>query len=112
MAIPHAKPAEVINVRPLGSAFAGAQTTTLVKTDALEVIRLVLPAAKALKPHEVPGEVTVQCLEGEVAFGTADSECVLTAGDLIYLSGSEEHSVRAKEDSSLLLTILLHHKKS
>lgn len=52
MAIPHAKPAEVIDVRPLGARLRDTQTTTLVKTDALEVIRLVLPAGKEIQRHK------------------------------------------------------------
>lgn len=110
MAIPHAKPADVIDVRPLGVALKNARTTTLVKTDSLELIRIVLPAGKDIKPHDVPGEITVQCLEGKVAFCTGESECELTAGKMIYLAGSDEHALRAVEDSSLLVTILLQHK--
>jgi len=110
MAIPHAKPAELIDVSALGSNLKGAQTTTLVKTDSLEVIRLVLPAGKELKPHEVPGEITVQCLEGKVAFCAGDSECELMAGKLLYLAGSAQHSLRGVEDASLLVTILLKQK--
>ena len=112
MAIPHAKPAEVIDISALGSNLKSAQTTTLVKTDALEVIRLVLPAGKEVKPHEVPGEITVQCLEGKVAFSVGGLEVELTAGKLIYLAGSDEHSLRAVEDASLLVTILLKRKAS
>jgi quercetin dioxygenase-like cupin family protein len=112
MAIPHARPAEVIDVHPLGAQMKEAQTTTLVKTDALEVIRLVLPAGKEVKPHEVPGEITVQCLEGNVAFCAGDSECELTAGKLVYLAGSDKHSLRAVEDASLIVTILLKHKEA
>lgn len=111
MAIPRAKPAEVIDVRPLGSRLAAAQTTTLIKTDALEVIRLVLPAAKDFAPHVVAGEITLQCLEGEIEFRAEDSRCDLAAGELLYLRGGEEHSLRAKVDSSLLLTILLKPKQ-
>lgn len=111
MAIPHAKPAEVIDVRPLGAGLKDAQTTTLVKTDCLEVNRLVLPADKEIKQHNVPGEITVQCLEGNVLFSTEESECELTAGKLLYLSGSDDHALRAVEDSSLLVTILLEHKQ-
>ena len=33
MAIPHAQPGEVIDVRPLGPALAGARTTALVKSE-------------------------------------------------------------------------------
>src|SRR3954470_8891261 len=35
-AIPHAQPGEVVDVRPLGPALAGAMTTALVKTESLE----------------------------------------------------------------------------
>jgi quercetin dioxygenase-like cupin family protein len=112
MAIPHAKPVETIDLSPLGAELKNARTTTLVKTDSLEVIRLVLPAGKDIKPHEVPGEVTVQCLEGKVAFRAGEAECELIAGQLIYLTGSDTHSLRAIEDSALLVTILLQHKSS
>lgn len=112
MAIPHAKPVETIDVCPLGAELKNARTTTLVKTDSLEVIRLVLLAGKDIKPHEVPGEVIVQCLEGKVAFRTGEVDCELTAGKLIYLAGADQHSLRAVEDSSLLVTILLQHKGS
>jgi len=32
----------------------------------------------------------------------------LSAGDWIYLDGGEEHSVKALEDSALLLTIIFN----
>ena len=111
MAIAHAKPTEVIDVRPLGAELKEAQTATLIKTDCLEVIRLVLPAGKEIKRHSVPGEITIQCLEGNVAFSTEQSDRELTAGKLLYLNGSDDHAVRAVEDSSLLVTILLEHKQ-
>ena len=68
MAIPHAKSGEVIDIRPLGSALAQARTTTLVKTKTLEIIRLVIPSGKEIPEHQAHGEITVQCLEGRVAF--------------------------------------------
>lgn len=112
MAIPHAQPAEAVDVRPLGNRLPTAQTTTLIKTESLEVIRLVLPAGKEFAPHRVAGEITLQCLEGEIALHAGDSLCVLAAGQLVYLRGSMEHSLRANVDSSLLLTILLSPKHS
>lgn len=112
MAIPHAQPAEAIDVRPLGNRLGAAQTTTLIKTESLEVIRLVLPAGKDFPPHKVAGEITLQCLEGKIEFHAGDTHCALAAGQLVYLRGSEEHSLRADVDSSLLLTILLIPKHS
>lgn len=107
MAIQHASPTEVIDLSPLGDDVHQTPTTTLIKTDSLEVIRLVLPAGKAIKPHHVAGEITVQCLEGRVAFHAEESNIELTTGTMIYLAGSTVHSLKAVEDSTVLVTILL-----
>jgi quercetin dioxygenase-like cupin family protein len=107
MAIPHAQPGEPVSVRPLGSALAATKTTTLIKTNTLEVLRLVVPAGKDIPPHHTPGEITVQCLEGRIAFTALGTTRELTAGDLLYLPGNEAHSLRGIEDASVLVTILL-----
>lgn len=110
MALPHAKSAEVIDITPLGAALDAAQTKTLIKTNHLELIRLVLPAGRKIKRHSVPGEITVQCLEGHVVLSTEVEKSEMVAGNLVYLSGADEHALLAVEDSSLLVTILLQHK--
>lgn len=107
MAIHHAAPAEVFEVRPLGSTLRESKTSTLVKTDTLEVIRIVLPAGKQLPPHQVEGEITVQCLEGRMAFDVEGTEHELSQGQMLYLSGGATHALRGIEDSSVLVTILL-----
>ncbi len=110
MAIPHAQPAEVVNVRPLGANLSQARTETLIKTDALEVIRLVATAGKEIAQHEVPGEITLQCLEGQIELTANGKTQRLSAGELVYLPGSTPHAVRAVENASVLLTILLRPK--
>lgn len=112
MAIPHATSGEVIDIRPLGEALTRAITTTLVKTDNLEVIRLVVPAGKDLPPHRVAGEITVQCLEGRVGFTVGSTTRELAAGQMLYLVGNETHSLRGIEDASVLLTILLQQQRT
>ena len=107
MAIPHAKPGEVVDVRPLGSALASSQTMTLVRAEQVEVIRLVVPAGMDIAEHKAKGEIVVQCLEGRVAFTAFGKTQNLEAGRLLYLPGREPHSVKGIEDASLLLTILL-----
>lgn len=109
MAIHHAQPAEVIDLAPLGEQLRARRTTTLIKTDSLEVTRLVLPAGKWLPEHHVPGEITVLCLEGRVVFGAGDIERELSRGHLLYLDGGRPHHVRAVEDSTLLVSIVLTH---
>jgi quercetin dioxygenase-like cupin family protein len=107
MAIQHAKPGEVVDVRPLGSALASSQTTTLVRAQQVEAIRLVVPAGKEIAEHKAKGEITVQCLEGRVAFTAFGKSQNLEAGKLLYLPTGEPHSVQGIEDGSILLTILL-----
>ncbi|HEY8504892.1 MAG TPA: cupin domain-containing protein [Gemmataceae bacterium] len=107
MAIPHAKPGELVDVRPLGSALASAQTRTLVRGEQVEVIRLVVPAGKEIEEHKAKGEITVQCLEGKVGFTALGRTQQLEAGTLLYLPTGEPHSLKGIEDASLLLTILL-----
>ncbi|WP_439629420.1 cupin domain-containing protein [Gemmata sp.] len=107
MAVAHARPGEVIDVRPLGPALATASTGTLLKTEKVEVIRLVMAAGKALAEHKARGEITVQCLEGKIAFTALGRTHDLAAGQMLYLPAGEPHSVRCLEDASLLLTVVL-----
>jgi len=111
MAIPHAKSGEVVDVRPMGAKLSGTITHTIVKTDDLEVIRIVLLAGNELPPHAVPGDITVQCLEGKVDFRVGEVNRELTEGKFLYVEGGGLHALRASEDSSLLVTILLKPKK-
>lgn len=107
MAIHHATSAEVFDIRPLGARLRGAITNVLVKTDTLEVIRIVLPAGKQLPPHRVEGEITVQCLEGRIEFDADGTLHELTQGQMLFLAGGATHALRGIDDSSVLVTILL-----
>jgi quercetin dioxygenase-like cupin family protein len=107
MAIPHAKPGDIVDVRPMGSALVSAATKTLIRAEHLEVIRLVVPAGKEIEEHKAKGEIIVQCLEGRVAFTAFGKTQSLAAGTLLYLPTGEPHSVKGIESASLLLTILL-----
>jgi quercetin dioxygenase-like cupin family protein len=106
MAIHHAKSGEVVEL-PLGTGLRTSTTTTLVKTNELEVIRLILPAGKEIPVHQAPGAITVQCLEGRVLFTAHEKSQELDAGKFLYLTPTEPHSLKGVEDSSLLVTIVL-----
>jgi quercetin dioxygenase-like cupin family protein len=107
MAQPHAQSGEVVSVLPLGQRLGGARTTALLKAEQLEIVRIVLHAGKSLREHSAPGEITVQCLEGEVEFRTPGAVHMLHAGDFLHLRRGEPHSLAARRDASLLLTICL-----
>ncbi len=107
MAIHHAISGEPIDVRPLGTRLADAESVALFKSDDLEVIRLVLPRGKSLPVHRVEGGITIQCIEGRIDLAADDRAVALRAGELVFVSAGIEHSVSAAEDSSALLTIAL-----
>lgn len=112
MALKHARPGEVVNLRPLGrEALAGAKTGAIVKSDAFEAVRLVVQAGKEIPSHKVAGPITLQCIEGRVQLGLETGTLDLGPGDWVYLEGGAPHSVRGVEDASLLLTILFEPKK-
>ena len=108
MAILHAQSGEVVDVRPLGVSIADSKTTALIKTQHFEVLRMVILASKEIAEHKAKGDIIVQCLEGHITFSTKEKNLELRAGHMLYLKTGEPHSLKAIEDSSLLLTMLLH----
>lgn len=107
MALQHAQSSEVVSVRPLGAVLPQAMTSAVIKAQQLEVIRVVLPAGKSLRQHDTPGEITVQCLEGEVEFQVGPRTHMLQPGDFLHLAPRAPHALRALQDASLLVTICL-----
>ncbi len=106
MAVHHARPGEVVDLKPLGDGLRDARTTAIVKSEAFEAVRLVVLAGREIPPHQVPGPIMLHCLEGRVLLGLGDLTLEVAAGQWVYLDGGARHSVKAIEDSSLLLTIL------
>lgn len=106
MPLHHAKPGEAVDLRPLGAELPNTGTTALVKTESFEAVRLIVKAGAEVPPHQVAGNVTLHCLEGRVVLGLQDAALDLPVGKWVYLDGGTRHSVKAIEDSSLLLTIL------
>lgn len=107
MAIAHAESGQLIDVRPLAGKLPESRTTALFKTDELEVMRLVLMGGKSMPMHSVKGEITVQCLEGEVEFTANGQARGMKAGQLLWLEGNLKHALTALKDASLLVTIAL-----
>jgi len=106
MALHHAEPGEIVNLKPLGSQLKDSRTTAIIKSPRFEAIRLVVLAGKEIPSHHVSGNITLHCLEGRVSLGLTRSTIELAAGEWVYLARGEVHAVKGVEDSSLLLTIL------
>jgi quercetin dioxygenase-like cupin family protein len=107
MAIPHANPGDIVDVRPLGAGLADARSVALFKSDDLELMRLVLPAGRSLPPHQVAGDFVIQCLEGAIEVDAQGQRHTLQAGQLLYLPGGAPHGVTALQDASALVTVAL-----
>jgi len=107
MALHHAKPGEIVDLAPMGSKLADARTAAIIKADHFETIRLIVHAGTEIPQHQVAGEITLHCLEGHVELGVDPAPIALKANEWVYLEGGAPHSVKAIEDSSVLLTIFL-----
>jgi len=107
MALPHATSAQPIDIQPLGTRLASARTVALFKATDIEVMRLILLAGSSVPPHKVAGDITIQCIEGKIEVTAEGRSQILTASQLMYLSGGALHSLAGIEDASVLVTIAL-----
>jgi nucleotide-binding universal stress UspA family protein len=101
-----AKPGDIVDVRPLGTALAASRTKTLARAEGLEVIRLVVRSGEEVPEQQAKGVMVVLCLEGRVAFTALGKRQDLQAGELLYLPTGAPYSVKGVEGASLLLTTL------
>ena len=108
MALIHAAPATPIDVRPFGAQLGAHTTHALFKSAQLQVVRVVLKAGERMAPHSVAGEITVQCVEGEIELSADDRQLRLAAGQLCYLTPHCVHGLLALSDASALVPIALH----
>ncbi|KAB8040197.1 cupin domain-containing protein [Janthinobacterium aquaticum] len=108
MALPHASSGQVIDLKPTASDdLSQFSSIALAKTDELELIRMVMPKGKTMPEHHVLGEITLLCLQGQLAVDAHGGVQVLSAGQMLYLHGGQAHALEAREDSVVLLTILM-----
>jgi quercetin dioxygenase-like cupin family protein len=107
MALQHASSGQVVKIRDDAEELSQFSSIALAKTEQLELIRMVMPAGKEMPEHWVKGEITLQCLHGEIAFTAHGRTVALRGGEILYLEGGAAHSLRAVQDSVALLTILL-----
>jgi len=81
------------------------QTHTLIRSISFEVAILGLTAGRHIARHQIIGELTLQCLHGEVSVQLDQETITLTDGMLLYLAGGVPHALLAARDSQLLLTM-------
>ncbi len=109
MATHHANPGEIVDLQTWAADLPKEHTKAIVKTDDMELIRIVLPAGKGIPNHKVPGSITVQCISGKIAIIAMGVTQKLNYNQLLHLMPGEPHSLKAVEDSVVLLTIIFNH---
>ncbi|MBL0421755.1 hypothetical protein JI739_15500 [Ramlibacter sp. AW1] len=107
MALPHAQLLDVINVSPLGPQLVDAFSTSLIKTEHIQLLHLVLPARQDQPDHHVDQECVIHCLEGVVEVVTPGGVRQLDGGNLVVLPARQRHSLRARTDCAVLVTLML-----
>lgn len=84
---------------------------TIFKSNEMRLVLIAMHAGAELKTHTAPGIISVQVLEGEVIFGTAEKTTNLTEGQMVTLHKGVPHSVLAKKESTFLLTLSISVKE-
>ena len=106
MATHHAKPNEIVDLETWAQDMPTEKTKVIAKTNEMELARLVLKAGKEFREHRVSGPITVHCVKGAVQWTAMEETQSLKAGQMVYLSSNESHSLTATVDSVVLLTIV------
>ena len=106
MATHHALPAEIVDLNTWAQDLPNEQTKAIVKTEEMELARLVILAGKEFSSHKVSGPIVVHCINGKIEFTAMGNTQVLMPGQLLHLLPDEPHSLKAVEDSVVLLTII------
>lgn len=114
MALPHARPLDVIDLKPGTGSTATPPglpdgpgvSRSILKTNQLQLLRLVLHAGHDIPDHAMPGEILVQCLSGEVDVVTRNEWSRLVAAQLVVVPAGESHKVHAHRDSVLIMTVV------
>jgi quercetin dioxygenase-like cupin family protein len=108
MALPHANHLDVINVGPLGEELHGQVSTSLIKTDRIQLLHMVLAPHQDQPQHHVDDECTIHCLEGEVELVMGSGVKKLRPGNVVVLPPKQQHALRARTESAVLVTLLLN----
>jgi quercetin dioxygenase-like cupin family protein len=96
---------EIEKLRSEGRWQSGHTAKTLVKYSNFRVVLIVMKTGGRLDKHRTEGRISVQTLDGQIRFTTAERSVELAAGQMLTLEHDIAHDVEGIVDSALLLTI-------
>lgn len=77
----------------------------VLQTEESVEVKMTLAKGVELKKHRVISRIIVQVLQGEIDFEKNGERFQMQAGDLITVERNVFHSLKAREDSLMRLTI-------
>lgn len=83
----------------------GRGSRTILKSETLRILLNVMQAGSEIKPHQAPGPISVQVIEGRIRFSTDDESVELAKGQMLTLQPHVKHRVEALEEATFLLTV-------
>jgi quercetin dioxygenase-like cupin family protein len=112
----HAKPIPTLNLLSLAPMLEqlrsdhplehfGRNTRTIHREPGLSILLIVLQSGAFLSEHTAPGAITVQVLEGRIAFCSEGQQVEAGPLELITLAAHAPHQLEALESSTVLVTI-------
>ncbi len=78
---------------------------TVFKTNGLRIVLIALHEDAVMQKHTAEGILSIQLLEGEIAFITDEQSVVIIKGQMVALHKGLPHTVRAIKESVFLLTL-------
>jgi quercetin dioxygenase-like cupin family protein len=84
---------------------SGRAGRTLAKSGRLRVVLLAAADGMAIGTHQADSPMTLQVLEGGLAYRDEGGDHELKAGDLLYFGPGNAEDIRATGDTALLLTL-------
>jgi quercetin dioxygenase-like cupin family protein len=78
---------------------------TLVKEQGLNVVLMLMKAGTTIHEHKTEGPATINCLAGSIDLKAHGETIRLGPGELVAMDGGVSHSVYAKDESALLVTL-------
>ena len=84
---------------------ANRNAVTLLKTQGMRVVLVVMHAGTVIPTHRAEGPIAVQALEGHLRFRTDSHDEALGQGVLLTLHPGIPHALEAIDECAYLLTI-------
>jgi len=79
--------------------------TPMLESGFTKEIRIAFKKGQIMKAHKTAYPITVMVLRGAIDFGVAEKTVHLKSGDLIALEPNVVHSLEAKEESVVRLSL-------